>query len=351
MKHYKILFNAILVVCVVVFSAHSQRIMEKLGRGLVVANAGGATKYLSWRLLGPEQGTDIAFNVYKGATKLNATPITTSTNYEDNGAGTGDYTLKIVTGGVEQTEAIKPMLVLQSNYLEMPLKAAANGRGVKFGCVGDLDGDGEYEYVVDRQETTGVSQFVDAYHRDGRFLWRIDMGPNSTGTDNSSPSAGCIGFGHSDNEAVYDIDCDGKGELLLKVANGTVFGDNKVLNATTNATDAFITAIDGMTGAEKGTRILVPNDNPTLGVPTGHFGICYFDGVHPTLMFKAKWGGTKAMADMAFDFKNNAWSLRWKFLDDPIKSYSNNHQIRCLDVNGDGVDEFVNGCYCRDKDG
>jgi rhamnogalacturonan endolyase len=349
MKFKHLVANAILVLCIVSMSVYSQRIMERLGRGLVVANAGGATKYLSWRLLGPEQGTDIAFNVYKGGTKLNATPIATSTNYEDNSAGSGDYTLKVVAGGAEQSETIKPMLVLQSNYLEMPLKAAP-GRSVKFGCVGDLDGDGEYEYVVDRQQNN-QSQYVDAYHRDGRFLWRIDMGPNSTNTSMSTPGAATIGYGHSDNEAVYDIDCDGKGELLLKVANGTIFGDNKVLNATTNANDAFITAIDGMTGAEKGTRILVPNDNPTIGVPTGHFGICYFDGVHPTLMFKAKWGGTKAMADMAFDFKNNAWSLRWKVLDDPIKDYTNNHQIRCLDINGDGIDEEVNGGYARDKDG
>ena len=281
MKYRSLFFNAVLALCILAMSAYSAgpRIMEKLGRGLVVANAGSATKYLSWRLLGPEQGSDIAFNVYKGTTKLNTAPITASTNYEDNSGGTGDYTLKVVTGGVEQSEAIKPMLVLQSNYLEIPLKAAP-GRTVKFGCIGDLDGDGEYEYVVDRQ-AVNISQYVDAYKRDGTFMWRIDMGPNSTNTSNSTPGAANIGFGHSDNEAVYDIDCDGKGEFIVKAGNGTIFGDNKVLNATTNANDAFIVAVDGVTGAEKGTRCAVPNDNPSIGNPTGHFGICYFDGVHP----------------------------------------------------------------------
>jgi len=350
MKYKSLFFKAIMALCIVSISAYSvgPRIMEKLGRGLVAVKSGSGY-YLSWRLFGPEQGSDIAFNVYKETTKLNTTPITTSTNYQDNSGGTGDYSVKAVIGGAEEATGQKAMLVLQNNYLEIPLKDAG-GRNPKFGCVGDLDGDGEYEYVVDRQ-SNNTNQYVDAYHRDGRFLWRIDMGPNSTNTSNSSPGPACIGFGHSDNEAVFDIDCDGKAELLLKAGNGTIFGDNKVLNASTNANDAFIVAIDGVTGAEKGKEILVPNDNPTLGCPTGHFGICYFDGVHPTLMFKAKWGGTKAMADFAFDFKDNAWSLRWKALDNPISDYPNNHQIRCLDINGDGLDEFVNGGYARDGDG
>jgi len=38
---------------------------------------------------------------------------------------------------------------------------------------------------------------------------------------------------------------------------------------------------------------------------TGHFGIAYFDGVHqPDVQGKMGW--TKAMADFAFDFKDNA---------------------------------------------
>jgi rhamnogalacturonan endolyase len=326
--------------------AHGQRIMEKLGRGFV-AVGGGTGNLLSWRLYGTEQGTDVAFNVYKGTTQLNATPITTSTNYQDTAGGTSDYTLKAIIGGVEEATGTKAML-LPKGYLEIPLKDAP-GRNVKFGCIGDLDGDGEYEYVVDRQ-AVNISQYIDAYKRDGTFMWRIDMGPNSTNTSNSNPGPANVGFGHSDNEAVFDIDSDGKGEFLVKAANGTIFGDGKTLSWT-NDTDAFIVAVDGVTGAEKGTRILVPNDNPSLGEMTGHFGIAYFDGVHPTLMFKGKWGGTKAMTDYAFDFKNNAWSLRWKELDNPIGNYPNNHQIRCLDLDGDGIDEFVNGGYARKADG
>jgi rhamnogalacturonan endolyase len=346
MRHRTLTALVLLALGLLAMPAHGQRIMEKLGRGFV-AVGGGTGNLLSWRLYGTEQGTDVAFNVYKGTTKLNATPITNSTNYQDTAGGTSDYTLKAIIGGVEEATGTKAML-LPKGYLEIPLKAAP-GRNVKFGCVGDLDGDGEYEYVVDRQ-AVNISQYIDAYKRDGTFMWRIDMGPNSTNTSNSNPGPANVGFGHSDNEAVFDIDSDGKGEFLVKAANGTIFGDNKTLTAP-NDTDAYIVAVDGVTGAEKGTRVLVPNDNPSLGNMTGHFGIAYFDGVHPSLMFKAKWGGTKAMADFAFDFNNNAWSLRWKALDNPINSYPNNHQIRCLDINGDGLDEFVNGGYARDGAG
>jgi len=352
MKHYKILFNAILVVFVVALSAHSApgpRIMEKLGRGLVVVKSGSGY-YLSWRLFGPEQGTDVAFNVYKGGTKLNATPITTSTNYQDNSGGTGDYTIKPVVGGAEQ-DAFKPMLVLQNNYLEIPLQAAP-GKAIHLGYVGDLDGDGEYEYIVDRVQTN-ASQFVDAYHRDGRFMWRVDMGPNSTNTDLSLSGPSTISVGHADDETVYDIDCDGKAELLLRGANGMIFGDKKVLNASTNQKDMFIVAVDGPTGAEKGTRCAVPTDLGTWGNITGHFGICYFDGVHPSLLFKGK-VTTQHLMDMAFDCtKDCVFSLRWKVNCTPYtpETFPNNHQIRCLDVNGDGYDEEVNGGYCRDKDG
>jgi rhamnogalacturonan endolyase len=326
--------------------AYGQRIMEKLGRGFV-AVGGGTGTLLSWRLYGTEQGTDVAFNVYKGTAKLNATPITNSTNYQDTGTGT-DYTLKAIIGGAEEATGTKAMS-LPNGYLEIPLQAAA-GRKIHLAYVGDLDGDGEYEYIVDRFGNN-VSQYVDAYHRDGTFMWRVDMGPNSTNTALSLSGPDTISCGHADDETVYDIDSDGKAELILRGGNGMIFGDKKVLSASTTQTDSFIVAVDGVTGAEKGTEVAVPQDLKSTGNVTGHFSIAYFDGVHPSLMFKGKAGGTRAMMDMAFDFKEGAWSMRFKAVRSPIGDFPNNHQLRCLDVNGDGLDECVNGGYCMKGDG
>jgi rhamnogalacturonan endolyase len=322
--------------------------MEKLGRGFVAVGGGTGGTLLSWRLYGTEQGTDVAFNVYKGTTKLNSAPITNSTNYQDTAAGGTDYTLKAIIGGVEEATGTKAM-ALPNGYLEIPLKAAT-GRKIHLAYVGDLDGDGEYEYVVDRFGND-LSQYVDAYHRDGTFMWRVDMGPNSTNTALSLSGPDTLSCGHADNEAVFDIDGDGKGEVILRGGNGMIFGDQKVLAASTTATDSFIVAIDGVTGAEKGKEIAVPQDLKSTGNVTGHFSSAYWDGVHPSLYFKGKAGGTRAMMDMGFDFKDSAWSMRFKVVRTPLNSFPNNHQVRCIDLDRDGIDECVNGGYAIKGDG
>jgi rhamnogalacturonan endolyase len=347
MRYKGFLSCVFLGLCLLAMPAHGQRIMEKLGRGFV-AVGGGTGTLLSWRLYGTEQGSDIAFNVYKGGTKLNATPITTSTNYQDTAAGGGTYTLKAITGGVEEATGTTATN-LPNGYLEIPLKDAG-GRKIHLAYVGDLDGDGEYDFVVDRFQA-GVSQYVDAYKRDGTFMWRVDMGPNSTNTDLSLSGPDTISCGHADDETVYDIDSDGKAELLLRGGNGMIFGDGTTLNASTTQTDSFIVAVDGVTGAEKGKEVAVPQDLKSVGNVTGHFSIAYWDGVHPSLYFKGKAGGTAAMMDMGFDFKDNAWSLRFKAVRTPIANFANNHQVRCVDLDADGIDECVNGGYAIKGDG
>jgi len=347
MRYQGFLSCVFLGLCLLATPAHGQRIMEKLGRGFV-AVGGGTGTLLSWRLYGTEQGTDVAFNVYKGTTKLNATPITTSTNYQDTAAGGGTYTLKAIIGGVEEATGTTATN-LPNGYLEIPLKDAG-GRKIHLGYVGDLDGDGEYDFVVDRFQA-GVSQYVDAYKRDGTFMWRVDMGPNSTNTDLSLSGPDTISCGHADDETVYDIDSDGKAELILRGGNGMIFGDGTTLNASTTATDSFIVAIDGVTGAEKGKEVAVPQDLKATGNVTGHFSIAYWDGVHPSLYFKGKAGGTAAMMDMGFDFTNGAWSLRFKAVRSPMSAFPNNHNVRCVDLNADGIDECVNGGYAIKGDG
>ena len=82
----------------------------------------------------------------------------------------------------------------------------------------DVDGDGEYEYIVkwDPSNSHDVSQkgytgkcYIDCYKLDGQLLWRLDMGVNIR--------AGA----HYTQFMVYDFNGDGKAEMAVKTAPGT----------------------------------------------------------------------------------------------------------------------------------
>ena len=117
-------------------------------------------------------------------------------------------------------------------YLPVPLQATPDGSAhkVKFCWVGDLDGDGEYDFVVDRLNPDAATrQFLEAYKRDGTLLWRMDMGPNSVNQYNIEPGSSAISIGHGDNVTVYDMDGDGLAEVIVRTANGVVFGNGATL--------------------------------------------------------------------------------------------------------------------------
>ena len=59
--------------------------VERLDRGVISVRSGSGN-LVSWRWLGTDPA-GVAFNVYRGGTKVNATPITGSTNYLDAGRG------------------------------------------------------------------------------------------------------------------------------------------------------------------------------------------------------------------------------------------------------------------------
>ena len=85
--------------------------------------------------------------------------------------------------------------------------------------VGDIDNDGEYEYFVkwDPDNSHDVSIkgytgrcFIDCYKLDGTLVWRLDMGQNIR--------AGA----HYTQFMVYDFNGDGRAEMAVKTAPGTV---------------------------------------------------------------------------------------------------------------------------------
>ncbi|GAA4707946.1 rhamnogalacturonan lyase [Phytohabitans rumicis] len=205
--------------------------LERLDRGLVAATTSEGV-FLSWRLLGHEATghsatglTGADFRVYRDGKRI--ATVTDSTNYLDREAAPGaTYQVAAVVRGAEvnRSAAVSPW---SGTHYDLPLRKPADGvtpTGEAYTyaandmSVGDVDGDGQYEYVVkwDPSNSKDVSQvgytgpvYIDAYEADGRLLYRIDLGVNVR--------AGA----HYTQFLVYDFDGDGRAEMMLKTAPGT----------------------------------------------------------------------------------------------------------------------------------
>ncbi|MFT4176162.1 MAG: autotransporter-associated beta strand repeat-containing protein, partial [Luteolibacter sp.] len=355
---------------------HGQRQMEKLGRGIVVLRNNSTQTYIGWRLLGNDP-EGIAFNLYRStnggvATKLNGTPLAATTDYTDNSAPTANsytYSVKPVINGDEVADvwahtASAPVTLPANSparrYLPVPLTPTPDSASssnsthrFKFAWVGDLDGDGEYDFVLERTPLSGSGpQWIQAYKRDGTLLWQANLGPNSQNRDNINPGSSAIAAGQADNVTVFDLDGDGKAEVCVRTARGVIFNYGEENQSTITAANdeiQFISIIDGLTGEEKArAQVPVPSGWKNTGRVTGLMGALYSDGLRPSLFFFAKNRNSSAdgagFNDMAatWDYRDGVITQRWHWdgRAEPQK-YAVGHQVRFADVNNDGKDEYV----------
>lgn len=207
--------------------------LEALDRGLVAVSTTDGV-FLSWRLLATEAtgatATGLAgpdFAVYRDGARV--ATVTDSTNYADaDGSATSEYSVVPIVNGVELTaSASASVTAWAEGHHDLPLQKPADGvtpKGEAYTysandvSVGDVDGDGQYEYVVkwDPSNSKDVSQrgytgpvYLDTYELDGTLLNRLDLGVNIR--------AGA----HYTQFLVYDFDGDGRSETMLKTAPGT----------------------------------------------------------------------------------------------------------------------------------
>jgi len=294
-----------------------KRYMEKLYRGVVAVRNSSTEAFVSWRLLGLDP-SDIAFNLYRSAngvvwTKVNgSSPLTGGCNYTDSNANLSvDITYRInpVIDGVERPsdgQWTLPANTAVGPLFRIPMQTPANHK-IHNVWVGDFDGDGRYEYtVLWIGAVSGQTQKLQAYKVDGTLLWEVDFGPESVDPDGIYPNAAAVAAGQMDGVTVYDLDSDGKAEVIVKSANGVTFGDGSMLNYSDNVTQ-FISILDGITGAEK-ARILLPNPwKNAIQRPLGTlFGIGYPDGRRPSLLIHAK----NRNPDLSFNTIESAWDYR-----------------------------------------
>lgn len=350
------------------------RQMEALDRGLVAVKEADHV-YVGWRLLGTDP-QDIAFNVYRDGVKVNASPVTGSTNLTDTG-GKADsvYFVRAVIGGIEQKQS-ESAKVWDTNHLDVPIQKPADGVNASGAysyrandaTAADLDGDGQYEIVLKWDPTNSKDNsqsgytgntYVDAYELDGTQLWRIDLGKN-------------IRSGaHYLDIMVYDLDGDGKAEVTFRTADGTVDGEGNVIGdaeADHRNSGGYVltgpeyhTVFEGATGKALDTENYEPargnvgDWGDTYGNRVDRFlaAIAYLDGERPSVIMQR--GYYTRMVLVAYDFRDGKLTKRWTFDSNTPgnEGYAGqgNHQLSVADVDGDGRDEIFTGAAAIDDNG
>ncbi|GAB3456742.1 rhamnogalacturonan lyase [Actinophytocola sediminis] len=352
--------------------------VDQLDRGLISVRS-SAGNFVSWRLLADDPD-GVAFNVYRGTTKVNPTPVTGATSYHDLGAPRGAvYTVAPVVAGVERrAQSSTDSLVFAADSMDVPLQIPPSGTtpsGENYSyvandaSVGDLDGDGQYEIVLKWDPTNAKDNsqsgytgntYLDAYRLNGTRLWRIDLGRNIR--------AGA----HYTQFQVFDYDGDGRAEVAVKTADGTRSGTGQVIGSSSadyrNSSGyilsgpEFLSVFRGTDGAVLATAdYVVPRGNvaswgDSYGNRVDRFlaGTAYVDGSQPSIIM-ARGYYTRSVV-VAWDFRNGALTRRWTFDSNSSTNGSawtgkGNHQLSVADVDGDGRDEIMYGSMAVDDNG
>ena len=427
------------------------RQMEKLNRGLIAVKTTADTRgqavngvYLSWRLLGDESLENQAFDIYKNGTKIHTTGVHDATNWIDT-SGTASDKYKVVKAGEDASKETEVTPTSNNNcaksnevgngnseknsftYVDIPIsrpdpvERMGDGKisnyytvdkshegGANDASVGDLDGDGDYEIVLkwdptDSKDSAGANftgnAYIDAYkidpNNDG-YMWRIDLGKNVTSG------------AHYTQFLVYDFDGDGKSEVAMKTAPGTVdgtgryvteVGDTDEIRNTDNTKSyigtsgrlkgknpftQYLTIFDGETGAALYTTDYIPYDaaeDKYWGDGSAKYNrserylaaVAYLDGVHPSVVMTRgyytyvyaaayTWDGTDLkeqwLSTNTPTEENGGTGCTVKYADGTSKNNTNKtlyaqgaHSVSVADVDNDGYDEIIFGSAVLDHDG
>ena len=380
---------------------------EKLNRGVVAFRSEGKV-IVSWRILTTDAVSQ-PFDIYRNGTKLNKRSIKRGGSFFiDNDPIPIEATYEVRGGGINGSYTLMPDA--PEGYLPVTLQKPADGMtpdgqtytySANDASVADVDGDGQYEILLlwspsnahdnAHDGFTGPTLF-DCYTLEGRQLWRIDLGKNIRSGAHYVPFI------------FYDLDGDGKAELIVKTSDGTrdglgrIIGDSladyrhrpqpadsaliptpqrewskynrkgrpKTGRILTGA--EYITVFNGLTGEAMDTKPYLPErgelklwgDDYANRSDRMLAAVGYLDGVHASAIFCRGYYTRTVLA--AWDWDGHELKSHWVFDTNlpgtgkdgkPHSTYAGqgNHNLRVADVDGDGCDEITYGSMCVDHDG
>lgn len=362
---------------------NSQRIMDKLDRGLIAVRTSENETFISWRILAGDDN-NTTFNIYRDGIKINTNPISGISNYTDTLVGNAQtYKVTVLKKGKETFESDESQ-ILASAWFDISLKVPdallmPNGSTCTYSpndcSTGDLDGDGELEIIVkwDPNNSKDNSRrgysgnvYLDAYKLNGKQLWRIDLGKNIR--------AGA----HYTQFLVADFDGNGRSEVVCKTAPGTTDGHGNFLGKGPAKTadhtidyrneggyilsgPEFITVFSGEKGEELSTDNYIPargnvaDWGDEYGNRVDRFlgGIAWLDGILPSIVMCRGYYTRAVVA--AWDFRDGVLTNRWTYDSGTAPGVGlhnqGNHNLSVGDVDQDGKDEIIWGAGALDDNG
>lgn len=349
---------------------------EHLGRGVIAIRENKSTVAVSWRYLSSDPMNE-SFDIYRNGKKVNEHPVENATFFQDSYTGKEPtlYTVKALKGKTESTYQLPADAPV--GYLNISLNRPEGGttpEGQTYtytpndASIGDVDGDGEYEIILKWDPSNAHDNshdgytgpvLMDCYKLNGQHLWRIDLGKNVR--------AGA----HYTQFMVFDLNGDGKAEVVMKTGDGTVDGKGKVVGdpkadyrnerGRILTGPEYLTVFNGLTGEAMQTIDYIPERGElagwgdTKGNRSDRFLACvaYLDGVHPSVVMCRGYYTRTVLA--AFDWDGKELKKRWVFdSNNPgCEDYAGqgNHNLRVGDVDGDGCDEIIYGSCAIDHNG
>ena len=370
---------------------------EWLDRGAVAVHTDEGI-LLQWRINADEYKIrNLNFVVSKpdkkGKLKALNKKGTQSGNFLDKTGKVGEeYTVQMR----EKTKVLETFTVkaMSKDYISIPMQKPEKQPNLKGELidytlndvtVGDLTGDGQYEYIVkwypnnaidSSQQALTAPTIFDAYKLDGTPLWRINLGLSLTSG------------AHYNQIAVADFDGDGKSEVFLKTGDGTrvygvtdgKFDENKVIATIGNAEDEGKNikteeaggGVGHITGGNEYATFFACDgkeiDTVPYALPLGevkswgdtwynrsdrhNMGIGYLDGVKPSVVIGRGYYLRTAIA--SYDLVNGKAKERWVYDSDKVGgrgASKGNHNWIIADVDNDGKDEIIAGSLTLDDNG